>query len=138
MYIEKRIKLNDINYYIRVEVEYRRENTITCLKLKNFYDDYYDGGNFSDLLEKIEKNYTSLKAQKYDENIGYMADVLYLYERIPFLMGIRDEYISKKDNQPYSIGYITREEIENYIKINNIKLKTNPKFTLNDARTWFI
>lgn len=137
MYIEKRVKLRDINYYIRVELEYKRdENDHVLLRMKDFKDDYYDGGDFSLLIEEIEKNYTFEKVQKYDKNISYMADVIYLYERIPFLSGIRDEYISSKDNLPYTVGYITKEEIEEYIKENNIKIKTQDNFKLYDGRTW--
>ena len=139
MYIEKRVKLRDINYYIRVELEYKRnENDIVLLKIKNYKDDYYDGGDFSLLIEEIEKNYTYEKAKMYDENISYMADVIYLYQRIPFLSGIRDEYISSKDNLPYSIGYITKDEIEKYIKENNVNINDNSSFKLSDGRTWII
>lgn len=141
MYIEKLIKLRDINYYIRIDVEYQRNeknNGIPNLKLGNYKNDYYDGGDFSLLLEEIEKNYTFEKAKAYDENISYMADVIYLYDRIPFLSGIRDEYISNKDNIPYSLSYITKEEIENYIKENNIVMHNNSNFKLSDSRTWYI
>lgn len=51
---------------------------------------------------------------------------------------MRDEYISSKDNIPYSIGYISKEEIEKYIDENNIKIKKNDNFKLNDGRTWTI
>lgn len=139
MYIEKRVKLRGVNYYVRVELEYKKENSdLVLLRMKNYKDDYYDGGDFSLLLEEIEKNYTFEKAEKYDKNISYMADVIYLYERIPFLSGIRDEYISSKDNRPYTIGYISKEEIEKYIKENNIKINSNKKFKLGDERTWII
>lgn len=139
MYIEKRVKLRGVNYYVRVELEYKKENNdLVLLRMKNYKDDYYDGGDFSILLEEIEKNYTFEKAEKYDKNISYMADVIYLYERIPFLSGIRDEYISSKDNQPYAIGYISKVEIEKYIKENNIKINSNEKFKLGDERTWII
>lgn len=139
MYIEKRVKLRDINYYIRVELEYKRdENDNILLRMKDFKDDYYDGGDFSILIEEIEKNYTYEKAQKYDKNISYMADVIYLYERIPFLSGVRDEYVSSKDNLPYTIGYIAKEEIEEYIKENNVKIEYNNNFKLYDGSTWSI
>lgn len=139
MYIEKRVKLRDINYYIRVELEYKRENDdFVCLRMKNYKDDYYEGGDFSILIEEIEKNYDYEKVKKYEKNISYMADVIYLYERIPFLSGIRDEYISSKDNLPYSIGYISKEEIEKYIEDNSIKINRNDNFELGDGRTWNI
>lgn len=137
MYIEKRVILRDINYYIRVELEYKRdEDGHVFLRMKNYKDDYYDGGDFSILIEEIEKKYTFEKVKKYDDNISYMADIIYLYEKIPFLSGIRDEYISSKDNLPYSIGYISKEEIEKYIEENNIKIYRNDNFKLYDGRTW--
>ena len=141
MYLEKLIRLRSINYYIRVEVEYQKNeknNGIPNLKFVNYKNDHYDGGDFSTLLEEIEKNYTFEKANAYDENISYMADVIYLYNRIPFLSGIRDEYLSSKDNTPYSLGYITKDEIEKYIKENNIKMHKNSNFKLTDSRTWYI
>ncbi len=141
MYIEKLIRLRSINYYIRVEVEYQKNeknNGIPNLKIVNYKNDYYDGGDFSTLLEEIEKNYTFEKAKIYDENISYMADVIYLYDRIPFLSGIRDEYLLSQDNLPYSLSYITKEEIEKYIKENNIKMHNNSNFKLSDSRTWYL
>ena len=66
----------------------------------------------------------------YDKNISYMADVIYLYDRIPFLSGIRTEYIAKKDSLPYSISFITKEEIEKYLKDNHIKLNNHGNFKL--------
>ena len=141
MYIEKKVKLRDINYYIRVDLNYEKNsknNDIPNLNLKNYKNNHYDSGSFSLLLEKVEKNYTFEKAKVYDENISYMADVIYLYDRIPFLVGIKDEYISKEDNLPYTIGYITKEEIDNYIRENHIKMHNNVNFDLYDERTWFI
>ena len=67
-----------------------------------------------------------------------MADVIYLYDRIPFLSGIRDEYLLSQDNLPYSLSYITKEEIEKYIKENNIKMHNNSNFKLSDSRTWYL
>ena len=141
MYIEKLIRLRSINYYIRVEVEYQKNeknNNIPNLKLVKYKSNYYDGGDFSTLLEEIEKNYTFEKTKIYDENISYMADVIYLYDRIPFLRGIRDEYLLSQDNLPYSLSYITKEEIEKYIKENNIKMHNNSNFKLSDSRTWYL
>lgn len=65
-----------------------------------------------------------------------MADVLYIYDRMPFISGIKDIYISKNDNIPYSEGYISKEEMDKYIKEFNIKMNPNPNFKLNDGRTW--
>lgn len=137
MIVEKRVKLRNNIYYIMVSVEYKKdENNIVKLCINDYKDSYYDGGNFSRLIEKIEKSYDDKKAEGYDENIGFMADVLYLYDRIPFLCGIRDVYISDKDNLPSSIGYISKNEIEKYIKENNVKMTFDDNFKLYDERTW--
>lgn len=137
MVIEKRIKLRNIIYYIVVNVEYKtKEDNIVALCIKDYKDSYYDGGDFSILIEEIEKAYDYEKAIEYD--VGLMADVLYIYDRVPFLSGIRDVWISDKDTIPYEIGYISKEEIEKYIKDNNIKMNANNKFKLYDGRTWKI
>lgn len=136
MLIEKRIKLNNNYYYIQAEVEYKRKDSIMQLCLKNFKNDYYDGGNFSILIEEIEKNYTPEKALKYDKDIGLMADALFIYHRAPFLSGIRDVYFSEDDKIPYSHGYISKEEIEKYIADNKVEFPRNNDFKLTDMRTW--
>lgn len=139
MYIEKRVRLNNNDYYVVVEVEYRKSEVgspILCLK--NFTDSYWDGGDFSILLEKLEKNYTPEKAKYYDKYIGFIVDVIYLYEHIPFLTAVRDVYISSKDNLPYSTACVSKEEINRYIKEFNISIKVNDNFKLYDQRTWMI
>lgn len=67
-----------------------------------------------------------------------MADILYIYNHVPFLEGIKDVSISNDEGYPHEIGYITKEEIENYIKIHHIQLHFDPNFKLYDARTWQI
>ncbi len=137
MKIAKRVKIGGNAYYIIVNVEYKKiENTFPSLCLKNYKDDYWDGGDCSILIEEVEKNYTSEKAKNYDKYIGFMADVLYIYDRMSFIDGIKDVYFSKKDNIPYAEGYISKEEIDNYIKKFNISMHQNHNFKLNDARTW--
>jgi hypothetical protein len=139
MYIEELIKLKNNIYYIVVDVEYKKiNNGLTILCMKNYNDDYFDGGDLSKLIEKIEVNYSREKAQEYDENIGFMADVMYIYDRIPFLSGIRDVYISKKENLPTSIGYISKNEIEKYIKENNVNMQSKDNFKLSDESTWIV
>lgn len=136
MIIEKRIKLNKNIYYIVINVEYKKKNNIPVLCLQNYTEDYWDGGDCSLLINKVENDYTEEQAKQYDSNIGFMADVIYIYDRIPFISGIKDIYISSKDNLPYSIGYITKEEIDKYIHNNNIDISNNHKFKLYDGRTW--
>lgn len=137
MQISKKIKINNNDYYIIVDLEYKKDqNNFPMLCLKNYKDDYWDGGDCSILIEEVEKNYTTEKAKRYDKYIGFMSDVLYIYDRIPFVSGIKDIYISKNDTIPYSEGYISKEEIENYIKEFNVKMNYNPNFKLYDGRTW--
>lgn len=137
MQISKKIKISNNDYYIIVDVEYKKDqNNFPKLCLKNYKDDYWDGGDCSILIEEVEKNYTQEKAKQYDKHIGFMSDVLYIYDRIPFIRGIKDIYISKNDNIPYSEGYISKKEIDNYIKEFNVKMNYNPNFKLYDGRTW--
>lgn len=139
MYIENRIKLRNNIYYVRVEIEYKKnKNDLTRLCIKNYKDTYFDCGDFSILIEKIERSYTEEKAKKYDQHILLLSDVLYIYDRIPFLTGIGDLFISKGDNLPNSISYISKDDIEKYIKDNNIKMNVNNNFKLYDENTWFI
>lgn len=139
MKISKRIKLNNNYYYLIVDVEYKkRENNLPILCLKNYKEDYWDGGDFSILIEKIEEAYTLEKAEKYDENISYMADILFIYDRVPFISGVKDIAFSKKDNVITYDGYISKDDIESYIKMFNIKMYNNINFKLYDERTWML
>lgn len=138
MQITKRIKINNNYYYIVVDVEYKKKENVPHLCLKNYKDDYWDGGNCSLLIEEIEKSYTPSKVQDYANHPGFISDILYIYERIPFISGIKDIYISKDDNIAFSEGYISKEEIDAYIKDFNIKMNYNPNFKLYDGRTWKI
>lgn len=137
MEISKRIKIGNNDYYIIIAVEYKNKGgNFPSLCLKNDKDDYWDGGDCSILIEKVEEKYTLEKAKDYDKYIGFMADVLYIYDRMPFIDGIKEIYVSKKDNIPYAEGYISKKEIDNYIKEFNIKMNPNPNFKLNDSQTW--
>ena len=136
MTIEKRIELRNNTYYIRIEVEYKRENDIIILCFKDFADDYYDGGDFSNLLIRVKENYTYELAKNYGTNIGFLDDALYLYDHIPFLSGIRDVYQKEDDNMPYSTGYISSSELDEIITMNNIKMQDKTNFRLYDERTW--
>lgn len=137
MKISKKIKINNNIYYIIVDVEYKKhDGGFPMLCLKDYNDDYWDEGDYSILIEEVEKSYTPEKINQYDKGIGYMTDVLYIYDRIPFLSGIKDTYISSEDNLPYSEGSISKDEIDKYIKDFDIKMNGNPTFKLVDARTW--
>ncbi len=137
MQITKKIKINSNDYYIIVDVEYKKqEKDLPQLCLKNYKEDYWDGGDCSILIEEVEKNYTQEKLEQYNKGIGFMTDVLYIYNRIPFISGIKCIYISSKDNVLYIEDYISKQEIDKYIKDFNVKMNDNSHFKLMDARTW--
>ena len=135
MKIEKRIKLKNNYYYVIVDVQYIKDKYGTVLKLINGMN--YDGGDFTRLLKKVEKSYSYKKASMYDTEIGLMGDVMYIYDRVPFLSGIRDVYIDDV-SIPYSMGYISKEEIDEYIKDHKVKMNKNPRFDLLNEETWII
>ena len=138
MIIEKRIRLNKNIYYVLVEAEYKiddRSFTRLCLKELN---ECYDGGNLSLLVEKIEMDYDYTKSKMYDSEIKLMGDVLYIYDRIPFLSGIKDVNVNENDNLPYSTSYISKSEIDKYIEEHGIQMKDQSNFKLGDERTWLI
>jgi len=139
MLITKRIKLGTIDYYIKYDCIYKTEDGITQLCLKDYKDDYYDGGDLSELIKQLEDKYDyDLIKRKYDCFAGFLNDCLYIYEHIPFISGIGDMYVSSKDNVLTSISCITKEELDDFIKENKIELKYNKDFKLWDGRTWNI
>ena len=113
MIIERRIKINNVNYFLGIEVKY---NNNGGLVRKN--NDYFDCGDLTKLISQVEKEYE--KSYIYEKNISYMNDVIYLYDRFPFIEYIKDVSYGI-DNQICEICIIKREEIEDYIKNNNIK-----------------
>ena len=132
MEISKKIKLNNNTYWIIVEVEYKmHEHGFPYLVLKNFKDDYWDSGDFTRLIERTEESYSIDKSKKYDEVISYMGDILFIYDRIPFIKGIKEVGNSYE-------SYISREEIDTYINTFNVKMNNNYKFKLFDESTWEI
>ena len=131
MIITKRIKLRNINYYIKCDCEYKKDK----LCLKHFHHDYFDGGDLSVLIEKIEAKYNEDTYKKYDNNIWFLADSLYIYDNIPFISGVGDYYVDN-ENIVYSASYITKEELDRYIKENNIEMNDSSNFKLWDERTW--
>lgn len=132
MEISKKIKLNNNTYWIIVEVEYKMYGqNFPYLILKNYKDNYWDLGDCSRLIERVEESYSIDKAKIYDEVISYMGDILFIYDRIPFIKGIKEVGNSYE-------SYISKEEIDNYIKTFNIKMNKNSKFKLFDERTWAV
>ena len=63
-----------------------------------------------------------------------MNDILYIYDRMPFISGVKD--ISISNNMISEESYISKEEIEKYIKEFNIKMNHIDNFKLSDSQTW--
>ena len=137
MIIKRRIKLGQRIFYISIDCEYKMKDGMVNLCLKNYVRDYYDDGDLSILIKKLEKNYRPELCKKYNDYCWFLTDCLYIYENIPFISGIGDYYLDK-DGFIYSESYITKEEIDTNKKEKNIKLKDHSKFVLADERTWLI
>lgn len=112
MVIEKRIKLGNAVFLLGVEIRYRKQSLVK----KD--GTYFDMGDFSALILDIEKNYQG--SLDYDKNIGYMNDIIYLYDRFPFVSYIKDITYDKASGEVVQIGCISREEIVDYINDNGI------------------
>ena len=126
MELKRRVLLGQNEYYIVFDLSYKKSiinKPKLCLN--------WDSGNVSKLIEKIEDNYNLENIKKYDADIGFMADILYIYEYIPFLEGIINKSLSEE-------CYISKKEIDKYIKVFNRKIKQNKNFKLSDESTWNI
>ncbi len=137
MILKRRIKLGDKNYYISIDCEYTKSKEgYIGLDLKNYKFKYFDSGDFSILIKTVEENYNEFTYKKYDNDKWFLSDCLYIYDNIPFISGVGDYYISSTDGIINSLSYISKEELDKYIKDNNIKMSDNSKFSLGDGRTW--
>lgn len=131
MELKRRVLLNQNEYYVVFDLSYKKSiinKPELCLNNKSTY---WDSGNVSKIIEKIEENYNLENMKKYDEDISFMTDILYIYEHIPFLKGI----INKSLNEEC---YISKKEIDKYIKVFNKKINQNKNFKLSDESTWNI
>ena len=117
MLIESRLRINDRNYFLGIELKYNKNGAL--IKSDNSYFDMGDLGVMIDFFE------TELKKEGirdvYDNRIAYMNDVIYLYDRFPFLKYIKDVSYDK-EGKITQIGYIDRDEIIDYINSNKIEL----------------
>ena len=114
MVIEKRIKIKDVNYLLGIEVKYDKNGIL--VKKDNTY---FDIGDFNKVISCVESNYDSDCI--YDKKVYYMNDIIYLYDRFPFIDYIKD-ITYDSNNQITQIGTIKKEEIIDYIKTNNIRI----------------
>lgn len=115
MIIEKKIKIKDSIYLLGVEIKYKKDGTL-AKKDKS----YFDIGDFGLLIDYVENNYQD--DYIYDDKIYYMNDIIYLYDRFPFISYIKDISYDMSSNQIFQIGIIKKSEINRYIKENNIAI----------------
>lgn len=137
MTIYKKLKLKNNIFYILFEVEYKKtKDNMPSLCLRDYQNDYYDDGNLSLLLKKVQEHYRLINLDNYDKSIYLMANILYIYEKIPFLSAIKEVFWTKNSNEISEMTIIKKEEIEKYIKNFNIKLNFNKNFKLQNEETW--
>ena len=74
------------------------------------------------VIEEIELNYKKESTEIiYDKLNSYMNDIIYLYDRFPFISYIKN--ISYNDEGKITcVGTIDKEEIISYVQTNNIQL----------------
>lgn len=133
MLINKKITLGTVDYFCEIECCYKEKKYGTALCIKNNEDDYYDGGDLNCLIENLEKYYDTNKViKKYNiAGIFYLADVLYIYDYIPVLSGIKTVY-SDKENHISSFDYISKNELDDLINKYGIKMRDASNFGLQE------
>lgn len=128
MQIKRKITINNNKYIIYFDVEYKTSNIkdVPELCFKNDEYGFFDGGDVSELLALVEKNYHEIK---FNKNIGFMNNVIYIYRCVPVLSAI--EEVTSVD-----ICFISRKEIDEFINRFNIDFNFNDDFKLSDHSTW--
>ena len=117
MTFERKIRINDRDFFLGVELKYI-ENKI----LIQTNDNNFDMGDFGIMIQDVEANYKKeSKEIVYDNVVSYMNDIIYLYDRFPFVSYIKDICYNDDGKITY-LGCINKEEIIDYIKANNIKI----------------
>lgn len=136
MVIKSRVKLGTTEYYVSCDCVYKKKNGHIYLCLRNYANDYYDGGDLHTLLEEMGKEYDAGNAKQYDSTTGFLNDALYIYDNVPFICGITSVFFIENSGKISSSSYISKEELDDYIKENNIVMSDHSNFKLWDGRTW--
>ena len=114
---ERKIKLNNRTYYLGIELKYKKGKILSKAD-----GSYFDMGDLSIMIDYFEKKYKKdAKDFIYDKDIAFMDDVLYLYDRFPFVSYIKS-VIFNDDGIITFTGCISKKEIIKYIKENKIKM----------------
>ena len=112
--IERKIRINNIDYFLGFKLKYGKNGT-----LRKLDDSYFDLGDLSILINFFEKNYDS--GIEYDQSVSYMNDIIYLYDRFPFVSYIKD-FNYDREGKIIQIGYIDAVDIIDYVNSNKIEL----------------
>ena len=124
MTFERKIRINNRDYFLGFELKYIKDKILIQTNGNNF-----DMGDLSIMIQDVESNYNKeSKDIIYDKEISYMNDVIYLYDRFPFVSYIKDISYNEDGEITY-LGYINKDEIIDYIKANKIKINRWDKST---------
>ena len=117
MTIERKIRIDNRDFFLGVQLKYIKNKILIQKNGNNF-----DMGDLSIMIEDVETNYKKeSKELIYDKDISYMNDIIYLYDRFPFVSYIKDITYNNDGKISY-LGCINRDEIINYIKKHKIKI----------------
>ncbi|MBO4601250.1 MAG: hypothetical protein J5634_03375 [Bacilli bacterium] len=118
MTIERKIKINDrYHYFLGIELMYNADN---CLCKAD--GSYFDMGDLSIMIDEFESRHEKdSKEIIYDKLNSYMNDIIYLYDRFPFVSYIKD--VTYNDEGKITcVGCISKAEIIKYITNNKIEI----------------
>ena len=114
MTLERKIRIDDRDYYLGIELKYDKNKSLTKIDGSSF-----DMGDMSIMIDLVEKNYKrESKKLIYDKEVSSMNNVIYLYDRFPFVCYIKESLYGGN-----AFITMTKEEIINYI--NTYKIKIN-------------
>ena len=114
MTIERKIRINNRDFFLGVELKYIKDKILIQTNGNNF-----DMGDLSIMIQDVESNYKkNAKEMIYDKDISYMNDIIYLYDRFPFVSYIKD--ILYNDDGEITIDNVNINTLDedNKIKIN--------------------
>jgi len=115
--IERKIKINNRDYFLGVELKYIKDKILIQTNGNNF-----DMGDLSIMIQDVESRYEKeSKETIYDKDVSYMNDIIYLYDRFPFVSYIKD-ILYNDDGKITFLGCINKDEIIDYIKANKIEI----------------
>ena len=124
MTFERKIRINNRDFFLGIELKYIKDKNLIQANGNNF-----DMGDLSIMIQDVELNYQKeSKEIIYDKEIPYMNDIVYLYDRFPFVSYIKD-ILYNDDGKITYLGCINKDEIVDYIEANKIKIDRWDKST---------